>query len=267
MSNETDRPMTSPQMVELSGHLHAATAQALQEYFEIATFAEAQSLLTSGRQLRDLARRSVTSVLRAPPWVHPLQREYLGERQTWQDFYDHAYHWSVDLSSVIVPPRPSGEFMLVFVPPHATQDGVRECLGAQLRRQNMGEGVYTSAQLSMRFPMSMRIPREAYAVWVGRSPFAPEANFGHSAQEVDGDHTRGVTLLEELLIQHYSLVMESTTHKEHPGLGVLCTGTWDDSRSRCIPAVGYGVTGGLCVSPVSFSQRFINYAMRPAFAL
>jgi hypothetical protein len=272
MIDGTNRAPTDAQMTELASHTHGAVASALYALRQQLSFADIQLLLQSGAELRALVRLSVIEALLPGTHHRGIQSTFLAERRLWMQFYRQEYQDDAEeIARIWVPPYPDvppeQEFVLVFVLRGMTTDTARCRFGDSIRAKRLGEGVYANSRVSdSRTSNHARLAHQGYAVWVERNPFGPDVNYGKSAEALDPEHTRGVTLLEEFLTLHYQLHIGRALFQMHTGKSVLCTGSWSSNIAREIPFVGFKGDGSCVAYVVCASEVKPDMTIRRVFA-
>jgi hypothetical protein len=180
--------------------------------------------------------------------------EFADMRSDWESYYKKAFHWTVDFSEVIIPSKPEGEWLLIFIAKGLTCDKVYMVWNF-LKWKYTGSGSIDAAVLA-----NIRTPTEHYAVWV-RVGVEPDAEFlGKSTKEVDADMNIGMTLLERMLFEG-KYFNETGKHLDIVGC-TFCSGSRVADGN--VPYVSLGSDGSVRVYWCSIGSAGARYGVRRA---
>ena len=144
--------------------------------------------------------------------------EFSEIRLDWQKFYKEKFNWTVDFSSVIIPPMPTvGQWRLLLIPKGMTLNfafQIASGLFTSWRYNNDLDGVVTK---------NIRNTENHYAVWI-RDEVEPDKEFlGKSTRQSDPDMKIGITLLERIIFE-IKYFTETRNHLDIKGL-TFCSGS------------------------------------------
>jgi len=155
--------------------------------------------------------------------------------EDWTKFYKEYFGIIVDLFDLRVPTKVKGFDRLIVIPRGVTLNQVWEvCKKKHFK-------CWTSSDLEMAGVLSDRDPKDGtYAIWVIEAVEADEEMKNFSANDLKKNGTKGVTLLERLILE---LKYFSETGKHLDVLNLtLCSGSRGSGGD--VPSVGWG-GGGL----------------------
>jgi hypothetical protein len=157
--------------------------------------------------------------------VFSVQDEH-GEIRDWfTNFYQEYFSWTVDLSTILVPPKPEGNFRLLFVAKGLKMNQVGNVYAETIKKHNKNWGFWKwQDDLDSNTPDNIRTAEEHYAVWVFDGEEAGEFA-GKSTNQADPDFTcaKGCTLLERLLHGLVFLIVKKR-HLDTKGI-TICSGS------------------------------------------
>jgi hypothetical protein len=155
--------------------------------------------------------------------------EFADVRANWEAYYLKAFKWTMDFSEVVVPPKPEGEWRLIFVAKGLNCDKVYAAWTFP-KWKYVGDGSIDAA-----VPTNIRTATEHYAVWV-RDGVEPDAEFlGKSTKQVDTGMKIGMTLLERMVLEG-KYFDETGKHLDIVGV-TFCSGSRDAGGD--VPGVGF----------------------------
>lgn len=183
---------------------------------EILTEKQVEHHLRNKRNLRKKIRE-----------VFSVQDEYGEIREWFTSFYQEYFSWTVDFSTVLVPPKPEGNFRLLFVAKGLKMNQIAGVYAETIKKHNQKWGFWKwKDDLDSNVSKNIRTAEECYAVWVFDGEEASEFA-GKSTNQTDPDFSlaKGCTLLERLL---HGLVffVQNKKHLDVKGV-TICSGSRD----------------------------------------
>ncbi len=155
-------------------------------------------------------------------------------RIEWQEFYKKYFGVIVDFSGVIIPPKPTGQYRLIFISLglllNATTVAMRKLFKVWVCNDDLDASVTVNTRTSVK----------SYAVWVRIGVEPDEKYLGKSTRDADTEGKIGVTLLERLVFE-VKYFVETGLHLDIKGV-TICTGSRDSRGS--VPLVYFYPTGG-----------------------
>lgn len=152
-------------------------------------------------------------------------------REEWQKFYQSAFGIEVDLTGVVIPERPEGNYRLLFIAKGLTPNKVFDAWKFPKWRY--------SDDLDKAVPTNKRTATESYAIWV-LAEVEPDAEFlGKSTNQADPSMEIGMTLLERMIFES-KYFAETGKHLDVKGV-TLCSGSRHSVGG--VPSVCLGTDG------------------------
>lgn len=149
--------------------------------------------------------------------VFSITDEFSEIRDEWQKFYKIHFNWDVDFSQVIIPPKPSGKWRLIFIP-----KGMNFNLAFSICEKLFKIWKYTE-NLNQSITKNIRNTDSHYVVWV-RDEVEPDQEFlGKSTRQADPDMKIGITLLERIIFE-IKYFTETGNHLDINGI-TFCSGS------------------------------------------
>lgn len=156
-------------------------------------------------------------------------------REEWQKFYQSAFGIEVDLTGVVIPERPEGNYRLLFIAKSLTPNKVFDAWNFPKWRYN--------DDLDRAVPTNKRTATESYAIWVLAGD-EPDAEFlGKTTNQADPSMEIGMTLLERMIFES-KYFLETGKHPDEKGV-TFCSGS-RHSGGR-VPGVYLGALGEVYV--------------------
>lgn len=140
---------------------------------------------------------------------------YTEIREDWKKFYESEFGIEIDLSGVVIPQKPEGNYRLLFIAKGLTPNKVFNSWKFPKWRYN--------DDLDKAVPTNKRTATEHYPVWVLAGD-EPDAEFlGKSTKQADPSMEIGMTLLERMIFQS-KYFSETGKHLDVKGV-TFCSGS------------------------------------------
>lgn len=156
---------------------------------------------------------------------------YTEIREEWKKFYQFEFGMEIDLSGIVIPERPEGNYRLLFIEKDLTLNKVFDSWKFPKWRYN--------DDLDKAVPTNKRTTAESYAIWVLAGD-EPDAEFlGKSTKQADPSMKIGMTLLERMIFES-AYFTETGKHLDVKGV-TFCSGSRDSDDY--VPGVYLGAHG------------------------
>ncbi|MFA6136345.1 MAG: hypothetical protein WC705_03260 [Candidatus Paceibacterota bacterium] len=225
MSNRETAQATLGQVWELLGDIF----KILGKKFSGLSLSQVQRLISNKKQLIDSYWKVALDILGEVEDVH---LNLVGE---WQRFYSEVLRITVDLSTLVIPPKPEGNWWLIVVVPGVTYNQIinmmRKLFQVWVWTDNLDKAVDMAKE-------QRQATDKPYAIWVRANVEADSDNSNKSANDLV--NTPQITLMERLLLESVYF-MRTGEHLDVTNV-TLCAG----SRGLVgrVPGVDWRGSGG-----------------------
>ncbi len=181
--------------------------------------------------------------------------EFVEIRKDWEKFYKDEFEKEIDFREVIIPPKPKGNYRLLFIAKGLTPSVV--FMVWKFKKASYVYGKTIDSKIA-----SGRCAVESYAIWA-KDTREPDANFlGKSVNETDPNMRNGITLLERMILES-KFFAETGEHLDINGI-TMCSGTKDNDGN--IPSVYTDTLGMVAIGCDSKNTSAKNRGIRYVIA-
>ena len=163
-----------------------------------------------------------------------IDEEFFEIRKEWKNFYKTHFNWNVNFSQVIIPSKPDGKWLLIFVP-----SGIKLKFYFSLRKKNKSCRYFNEA-----FVKNIYTINEPYAKWVRDESESNQESFENSILPIVPSIEIGAILLEKIIFE-IKYFTENVKHLEIKDL-TFCSISHDEDVYH-IPGSYFKKYGKLCI--------------------
>ncbi len=238
-------PKTVGQVAELVGDV----VKFLIKFLSALSGSDLQILISRKKKLFDGIKKAVEDVLGKASDTHDF--DLILE---WKKFYSEALGIDVDLSGLVIPTKPDGDWWLIVVMPGITYSHVIAKLRALFNVWTYVDDLDKVIDMTKE---QRRATDASYAVWVRATMEADPENANKSANDLAG--TPQITLMERLLLEGVYF-KRTGKHLDIDNI-TLCAGS--RRSDGYVPDTYWDADGDeLCVDWYSVGYRFDDLRSR-----